>query len=86
MHCRCLTEVDFDRWTEALKGFIGTVNEGNIPGSPETNNYGTTGREREEEDEGEGEDDLKRVVDTVEKMSLVSCDFRFPPWLSTFVG
>lgn len=33
MHCKALTEVDFDRWTQALRGFIsGTVQESTTRG------------------------------------------------------
>ena len=59
MHCKALTEGDFDRWTAALKGFIGTVQEGPLSSEPEATAQG-------------GPMDLGSVRATVDKMRGVS--------------
>ncbi|KAK4701955.1 oxysterol-binding protein-related protein 3/6/7, partial [Phenoliferia sp. Uapishka_3] len=57
MHCKALTEEDFDKWTNALKGFIGTVQKGPL------------GAEHDLGEEANGAPmDLETVRNTVEEM------------------
>lgn len=79
MHCKALTEADFDSWTTALRGFIGAEGGMSNGGGPASRGNGSPFGEKEgndydedEQDEFGAEGDLERVLDTIAKMSKVS--------------